>query len=148
MPSLLEASESVTDGRDRSAGAGGTTRRYLTVLATAVLCYAALGAVLGILPDYVRSLGGGAVLVGLAVGAPALAGAAGRPLGGRVADRRGPAPIMIAGALVMAVGTIPAFVQSLPVLVLSRLVVGAGEASMMAAAVLWLLRLAGPERRG
>ena len=55
---------------------------------------------------------------------------------------------MIAGALVMAVGTIPAFVESLPMLILSRLVVGAGEAAMMAAAVLWLLRLAGPERRG
>ena len=122
--------------------------RYVTVFATAVLCYAALGAVLGILPDYVHSLGGGAVLVGLAVGAPALTGAAGRPLGGRLADRLGPARIMIAGAVVMTVGTIPAFVHSLGVLILSRLVVGAGEASMMAAAVLWLLRLAGPERRG
>jgi MFS family permease len=122
--------------------------RYLVVLATAVLCYAALGAVLGILPDYVHSLGGEAVLVGLAVGAPALTGAAGRPLGGRLADRLGPARIMIAGAVVMAVGTIPAFIPSLPLLIASRLVVGAGEASMMAAAVLWLLRLAGPERRG
>ncbi|MBV9808764.1 MAG: MFS transporter [Solirubrobacterales bacterium] len=122
--------------------------RYLVVLLTAVLCYAALGAVLGILPDYVRSLGGGAVLVGLAVGAPAITGAEGRPLGGRLADRRGPARIMIAGALVMAVGTIPAFVHSLPLLIASRLTVGAGEASMMAATVLWLLRLAGPARRG
>ena len=52
--------------------------RYLIVFSTAVLCYAALGAVLGILPDYVHSLGGGAVLVGFAVGAPALTGAAGR----------------------------------------------------------------------
>ena len=59
------------------------------VLATAVLCYAALGVVLGILPDYVHSLGGGAVLVGFAVGAPALTGAAARPLGGRLADRTG-----------------------------------------------------------
>ena len=48
----------------------------------------------------------------------------------------------------MAAGTIPAFVESLPVLILSRLAVGAGEAMMMAATVLWLLRLAGPERRG
>ena len=35
-----------------------------------MLCYAAL-ALLGILPGYVHSLGGEAVLVGLAVGAPA-----------------------------------------------------------------------------
>jgi MFS family permease len=125
-----------------------TSRRYLVVLSTAILCYAALGTVLGILPDYVHSLGGGAVLVGFAVGAPALTGAACRPLGGRFADHRGPARTVIAGALVMAAGAIPAFVESLPVLLLSRLAVGAGEAMMMAATVLWLLRLAGPERRG
>jgi len=111
-----------------------TRRRYLVVFSTAVLCYAALGSVLGILPDYVHSLGGGAVLIGFAGGAPALTGAAGRPFGGRLADRHGPARVMIAGALVMAVGTIPAFVQSLPVLILSRLMVGAGEATMMVAA--------------
>jgi MFS family permease len=125
-----------------------TQRRYLIVFSTAVLCYAALGAVLGILPDYVHSLGGGAVLVGFAVGAPALTGAAGRPFGGRLADHLGPARIVIAGAIVMAIGTIPAFVRSLGLLIASRLVVGAGEAAMMAATVLWLLRLAGPERRG
>ena len=118
------------------------------MLGTAVLCCAALGTVLGILPSYVDSLGGDAVLVGLAVGAPALTGAAGRPLGGRLADHRGPARIMIAGALTMAVGTLPAFVRSLPLLLVSRLAVGVGEAAMMAATVLWLLRLAGPERRG
>jgi MFS family permease len=126
----------------------GARTRYLTVLATAILCYAALGTVLGILPGYVHSLGGGAVLVGFAVGAPALTGALGRPQGGRIADRIGPARVVIAGALVMAVGTIPAYVTALPVLIVSRLAVGAGEAAMMAATVLWLLRLAGPERRG
>jgi MFS family permease len=131
--------------RSRSDNPGAT---YLVVLATAVLCYAALGAVLGILPSYVHGLGGDAILVGLAVGAPAVTGAAGRPLGGRLADHHGPAAIMIPGALVMAAGTIPAFVSSLPVLVGSRLIVGAGEASTMAAAVLWLLRLVGPRRRG
>jgi MFS family permease len=125
-----------------------TRPRYLIVFSTAVLCYAALGAVLGILPDYVHSLGGGAVLVGFAVGAPALTGAAGRPFGGRLADHRGPPRIVIGGALLMAVGTIPAFVRSLGLLILSRLIVGAGEAMMMAATVLWLLRLAGPTRRG
>ena len=70
--------------RARESGAG---TRYLTVLATAILCYAVLGTVLGILPGYVHSLGGGAVLVGFAVGATALTGALGRPMGGRIADR-------------------------------------------------------------
>jgi MFS family permease len=65
-----------------------------------------------------------------------------------LADHLGPARIVIAGAIVMAIGTVPAFVRSLGLLIASRLVVGAGEAAMMAATVLWLLRLAGPERRG
>ncbi|MBV9802140.1 MAG: MFS transporter, partial [Solirubrobacterales bacterium] len=153
MPSFTEAVRSshlmprtrtnTAPGRDRAA-----TGRYALVLGTAVVCYAALGTVLGILPSYIHTLGGGAVLVGLAVGAPAITGAAGRPLGGRLADRVGPARVMIGGAVVMAIGTLPAFVHSLPLLIVSRLLVGAGEAAMMAATVLWLLRLAGPERRG
>jgi predicted MFS family arabinose efflux permease len=48
----------------------------------------------------------------------------------------------------MAVATLPGLVPRLPVLLASRLAVGAGEAAMMAAAVLWLLRCAGPARRG
>jgi MFS family permease len=150
MPEAVRSNGLMTlkRNRTRTAEDRAGARRYAIVLATAVLCYAALGTVLGILPGYVHSLGGGAVLVGLAVGAPAITGAAGRPLGGRLADRIGPARIMVAGALVMAVGTIPAFVHALGMLILSRLLVGAGEASMMAATVLWLLRLAGPERRG
>ena len=91
------------------------------MLGAAVLCYAALGTVLGVLPDYVHSLGGDAVLVGLAVGAPAMTGAAGRPLAGRLADRRGPARIVIAGALVMAAGRSPRSSTSLPLLIVSRL---------------------------
>jgi MFS family permease len=143
MPRSIEA---VLPRPDAAPRAGGI--RYLAVLATAVLCYAALGTVIGILPGYVHSLGGGAVLVGLAVGAPALTGAAGRPLGGRTADRLGPARVVMFGALLMALGTIPAYVRLLPLMIASRLAVGAGEAAMMAATVLWLLRLAGPERRG
>ena len=116
MPSLLEAvhprlptmSKLKRRATARPAADRAITRRYLAVLGTAVLCYAALGAVLAILPDYVHSLGGGAVMVGFAVGAPAVTGAACRPAGGRLADRLGPARIMIAGALVMVVGTIPA----------------------------------------
>jgi MFS family permease len=109
--------------RGRSIGGEGATgTRYLVVLATAVLCYAALGAVLGILPGYVQTLGGGAVVIGLAVGAPALTGAAGRPLGGRLADRHGPARIMIAGAVLMAAGTIPAFIPSPALVIASRLI--------------------------
>lgn len=123
---------------------------YLAVLAAAVVCYAALGAVLSILPGYVPGqLGGGATAVGLAVGAPALTALLARPAGGRLADRLGPLTPLLTGAAVMALGAAPAAVSTtLAALVLSRLAVGAGEGLMMSAGVLWLLRLAGPERRG
>ena len=117
---------------------------YFAVLAAAVACYAALGAVLAILPDLVDDR----AALGLAVGAPALAAVFTRPAGGRLADRIGPAPVVTAGAIVMAIGIAPAWVDGYGSLLASRLLIGAGEGAMMSAAVLWLLRLAGPERRG
>ena len=70
---------------------------HLAVLAAAVLCYAALGAVLRILPDIAHDR----ALLGLLVAAPALTAVFTRPGGGRLADRVGPAPVMVAGAVLM-----------------------------------------------
>src|SRR5205814_1493248 len=60
----------------------------------------------------------------------------------------GPRVVMPVGAAVMAAGVAPALADTVLAQVASRLLVGAGEGLMMSAAVLWLLRLAGPERRG
>jgi predicted MFS family arabinose efflux permease len=121
---------------------------YQRVLAAALLCYAALGAVLRVLPGHLTALAAGPFAVGLAVGAPALTGLAARPAGGRLADRIGPRTVVPAGAALMSVAVAPAFDDAVPAQVASRLLVGIGEGAMMAAAVLWLLRLAGRERRG
>jgi predicted MFS family arabinose efflux permease len=123
---------------------------YAAVLGAAVACYAALGAVLAILPRYVPDeLGGGAAAVGLAVGAPALTGLLARPLGGRLADALGPRGPLLAGAGAMALAATPAVLShTIGALVASRLAVGAAEGVMMSATVLWLLRLAAPQRRG
>jgi MFS family permease len=122
---------------------------YLLVLGSAVLCYAALGLVLRALPNYVTdTLHGNGLGVGLAVGAPALTGAALRPIGGRLADKHTSKPVMVAGAVVMTAGTFLALVTSFGALIVSRLIVGAGEALMMGAGVRWLLQLAGESRRG
>jgi MFS family permease len=101
--------------------------RYLRVLGSAVLCYAALGAVLRDVPFYVEhQLGGTAFEVGLVVGAPSLAWAILRPVGGRLADRSGPVMVLMDGALVMSVGVVPAFAKNVPALRTSRLLLGAG----------------------
>ncbi|WP_027005605.1 MFS transporter [Conexibacter woesei] len=125
------------------------SRAYLMVLSAAALCYMALGAVLRILPQHVQhDLGGSAAALGFAVGAPALTAIATRPLAGRAADRIGPRPLVVGGALVMSLGVLPAFSGGVFALDASRLIVGAGEGAMMAATALWLLRLSGPEHRG
>jgi MFS family permease len=119
------------------------------VLGSAFFCYAALGSVVRILPSYVpHDLHAGAVAVGAGVGAPALAAIFTRPLGGRLADRVGPLRVLLAGAAGMAAAAPLALVRALPLLLLSRLLVGAGEGLMMSATALWLLRLGGEQRRG
>ena len=123
---------------------------YAAVLGLAALCYAALGVVLPRLPGHVTGdLGAGPVAVGLTVGAVSLAGVVLRPLGGRLADARGPRPVVAGGALAMAAGAALALAGGgVAWLVATRLVVGAGEGAMMAACVTWLLWLAPPDRRG
>jgi predicted MFS family arabinose efflux permease len=121
---------------------------YRRVLAAALLCYAALGAVLRVLPGHLADLGATPFVIGFAVGAPALTGLVARPGGGRLADRVGPRKVLPAGALIMAAGVAPAVIDAPAPQIASRLLVGIGEGLMMSAAVLWLLRLSGPERRG
>ena len=125
------------------------TGSYLAVLGAAICCYASLGAVVRIAPHYVRhGLDASSFAVGLAIGAPALTAVAARPFGGRLADRRGTRIVVAGGALLMALAALPMFAERLPAFLTSRLLVGVGEGAMMSASVLWLLRLAGPQRRG
>src|SRR4051794_22816638 len=122
---------------------------YLAVLGGAICCYAALGAVVRIVPDYVGgSLHEPSTAIGLAIGAPALTAVFARPFGGRLADARGTRVIVAAGGLAMALASLPMFAESFAPFLAARLLVGIGEGAMMSATVLWLLRLAGPERRG
>jgi len=115
-----------------------------------LLSLTAVGAVLPVIPRYVRGpLGAGNVAVGVAIGAFALTALAGRPIAGHIADRRGRRPVVAAGALLAAAaGGLYLVPAGLPGLILARLVLGAGEGMVFTAGATWVVDLAPPGRRG
>jgi len=117
----------------------------------AVLCgFLAVGAVLPVLPRYVRGpVGAGDVAVGLVTGAFAFTAVIGRPIGGRLADAYGRRIVVVVGAVLTAVGgalyLLPAGV---PGLVLARLVLGIGDGWLFTAGATWSVDLSPEDRRG
>lgn len=102
------------------------------------------------LPRFVEGpLGGGNVAVGVVFGAFSVSAVLLRPSAGVFSDRRGRRPLMIVGALlagasILAYGLAP----SSAVLVLLRLVTGAGQALFFVGMVTTFTDLAPDERRG
>src|SRR3954467_10655779 len=93
----------------------------------AVLCgFLAVGAVLPVLPRYVRGpIGAGDLAVGVVVGAFAFTAVLGGPVGGRLSDPRGRRAIVLAGLLICAAaGALYLVPAGVPGLVLARLVLG------------------------
>lgn len=110
----------------------------------------AVGAVLPVLPRYVHGpIGAGNIAVGIVIGAYAITGLLLRPVAGRVADRRGRKPAVLAGSLLVAVA---GFLYLLPFgvvgLIAARLVLGAGEGTVFTAGSAWIVDIAPSERRG
>ena len=108
----------------------------------AVLCgYLAFGAALQALPSYVpEKFGGGALASGTAVGIAFLATACGRPFAGWLADAGWSRPVVVAGGVLAALGGLGQLLApNLGVLLLARLVMGAGEAALFSAALPWVL---------
>lgn len=108
------------------------------------------GATLPVLPRYLADeLGASDAIVGLVVGSYALSAIALRPLVGRVGDTRGRRVLVVAGALVTAVGMlahIPA--DSVPLLIGARLLIGAGQGAIFVGTGTLINDIAPPERRG
>ncbi|GAA3103366.1 MFS family permease [Kribbella aluminosa] len=108
----------------------------------AVLCgYLAFGAALQVLPSYVpEKFGGGALASGSAVGIAFLATACGRPFAGWLADAGWSRPVVIAGGVLAAIGGLGQLLApDLGLLLVARLVMGAGEAALFSAALPWVL---------
>ena len=120
-------------------------------LAVAVLVYfIADGMTLPVTPRYVAGpLAGDDVAVGVAIGAFSATALILRPWAGRISDRRGRRPLILAGIALFALGMLGHLVAtSLPVLVFMRLILGSGEAFLFVGALSAASDLAPEERRG
>lgn len=109
-----------------------------------------VGAVLPVLPRYVRGpIGAGDIAVGVVVGAFAFTALVGRPLAGRIADRRGRRPAVVLGSLLACIAGFLYFIPAgVPGLIGARLVLGFGEGMVFTAGATWVVDLAPPRRRG
>ncbi|WP_190276653.1 MFS transporter [Catenulispora acidiphila] len=91
----------------------------------------------------------GPAVTGLVVGAAFAATAAGRPFAGRWGDAgRSRAVVVLGGLLASAAGAGTVFAPDVAVLLLCRLVMGAGEAALFSGALPWVLADVLPEQRG
>jgi MFS family permease len=117
-------------------GAEGTLdfTSKLVILSSGLLSALCLTAINSVLPSIARALAhgpGDAMLVKQLIGAVALAMAAGAPLGGYLADRIGLRPTLFAASVLYTVaGTAGLYLNSLPLLLVSRLLLGLAAASI------------------
>jgi MFS family permease len=101
--------------------------RLLVLFVTAFVDMVGLTMIIPLLPFYATELGASATVVGLLVSAFSVAQLAVAPLWGRLSDRYGRRPAILAGLLLTSCAyVIFAFAGSVPVLLLSRLVQGLG----------------------
>jgi MFS family permease len=130
--------------------ARGARLHFAGVFGVTFLSLTAVGAVLPVLPRYVRGpIGAGDLAVGVVIGIYAVAGLLLRPVAGRLADRWGRKPTALTGAVLIAVsGALIIPHLGLDGLIVARLVLGAGEGSLYTAGSAWVVDMAPLARRG
>ena len=123
---------------------------FAGVFSSTLLCFLAVGAVLPVLPRYVVGpLGGGDVEAGIVTGAFAFAAIVGRPIGGRIADRRGRRLVVVCGLVLSAIaGGLYFLPFGVAGLIVARLVLGWGDGWVFTAGLAWVVDLAPASIRG
>jgi MFS family permease len=126
------------------------TPAFLAVSLASLAYFIADGITIPILQTFVVGpLGGDRVAVGIAYGAFSLTALILRPLAGSFSDRRGRRPLIVGGAALFAVGVLGHLVATtVPILVVMRLVMGAGEAFVFVGVLSAASDLAPEGRRG
>jgi len=123
---------------------------FAGLFAATFLSLVAVGSLLPVLPRYVRGpLGDGNLVVGIVIGAYAVSGLLLRPVAGRLADRWGRKPTLIAGTVLLTLsGTLNLAGLGIAGLIVARLVLGAGEGALYTAGSAWIVDIAPLARRG
>ncbi|HKH25172.1 MAG TPA: MFS transporter, partial [Acidimicrobiales bacterium] len=108
------------------------TPQFAVVMVASFAYFIAMGALIPAVPRFVEDeLGGGGLQVGIGVGSLAVTAALLRPWVGRLGDTHGRRLLAVSGAAVVAVSIVGyAAATELWMLVLARLLTGAGEAAM------------------
>jgi MFS family permease len=135
-----------------AAAAAPPDRRaaFAGIFVVTLLALLSVGAVLPVLPRYVRGpLDAGNIAVGIVIGSYAITGLIGRPFAGRLADTRGRRPAVVLGSLLAsAAGFLYLVPAGLGGLIFARLCLGLGEGMVFTAGSAWIVDLAPPGRRG
>jgi MFS family permease len=126
------------------------TPAFFVISAGSLAYFLSLGILVPAVPLYVAGpLGGGEVAVGLAVGVFSVSGFLFRPWAGRMGDRRGRRPIIVGGAMLVAVSVLGYLLaHTAPAIVGLRFVTGIGEAFFFVGAASAVADLAPEDRRG
>jgi MFS family permease len=135
-----------TDQHARSDG----TVPYWRLWSACLLGFSAIGMTIQVMPAYAHErLGASAITAGLAVTIGSLATMISRPVSGRLADQSGGRRVAMAGAILGLIGGLGHVVAAnLPVLVLARLLLGAGEGALFTGSVGWILAHTEQSQRG
>jgi len=123
---------------------------YWRLWSACFLGFGAIGMTIQVMPAYAHErLGANAITAGLAVTIGSLATMISRPVSGRFADQSGGRRVAMTGAILGLIGGIGHVVATnLPVLVLARLFLGAGEGALFTGAVGWILAHTEQTQRG
>jgi MFS family permease len=136
---------------DTPAAPPGLMTPTFLALSAAMLAFFISGAVfLPVVPRYtIGPLGGDDFAVGIVLGAFALSSLVMRPFAGRLADRRGRRTALVIGAVITVAASFGHLLaDSVPLLILMRLLLGVGEALFFVAGLAAATDLAPANRRG
>jgi MFS family permease len=126
------------------------TPTFVLVVASTFAYFLSVGILLPTLPRFVEGpLHGSDLAVGISVGAFSISAVLLRPLAGRAGDRRGRRPLIVGGAAIVTASVIGYHISnSIPILVVFRVISGIGEALFFTGAASAVTDLAPEERRG